>query len=376
MAEREPGTEQSTPRRLERAREQGQVPRSRDLGAAAVLFSSALALKLLGPYSGGQLRGMLSSGLALPPGQSLDETRALATIGAAAGHALLASAPLWGACLLAALAVPLAVGGWNFTLQALAPDLNRLNPIAGFGRMFAARGAVELLKAFLKFLLIAAVGAAILWHRAPELAALGGAAPETALARAGSLIGDAFLLLAGAVCVIAAADVPWQLWQHARRLRMTRTEVREEMKETEGAPETKGRIRSIQRELARRRMMAEVPKADVVVVNPTHYAVALRYVETRMRAPVVVAKGLDLVAGRIREVAAKHRVPVFEAPPLARALYRHVEIGNEIPAALYVAVAQVLTYLAQLRHAVRYGEAAPPLPTLELDAALDTGAGA
>ena len=377
MAEREQeGTEQSTPRRLERAREAGQVPRSRDLAAAAVLFSTALALKLLGPYSGGQLRGMLSNSLALRPGESLDESRALATIGNATAHALLAAAPLWGACLLAALAAPLAVGGWNFTLQALAPDLNRLNPIAGFGRMFSARGAVELLKAFLKFLLIAAVGAAVLWHRAPEIAALGSAAPETALARAGSLIGAAFLKLAGAVFVIAAADVPWQLWQHARRMRMTRTEVREEMKESEGSPETKGRIRGIQRELARRRMMAEVPKADVVVVNPTHYAVALRYVEQRMRAPVVVAKGLDLIAARIREVAAEHRVPVFEAPPLARALYRHVEIGAEIPAALYVAVAQVLTYLAQLRQATRFGQELPPLPTLELDAALDSGAGA
>lgn len=361
------GTEQSTPRRLERAREAGQVPRSRDLSAAAGLLCSALALKFLGPYSGAQLRGMFSSGLALPRVQSLDESQALASIAAAAGHAFMASAPMWAACLLAALAAPLAVGGWNFTLNALAPDLSRLNPAAGFARMLSARGAVELLKAFLKFLVLAAVGAAILWHHAADIAALGSAAPEAALAQAAALVGDAFLILAGAVALIAAADVPWQLWQHARRMRMTRTEMREEMRETEGSPETKGRIRSIQRELARRRMMADVPKADVVVVNPTHYAVALRYVESRMRAPIVIAKGLDLVAGRIREIAGEHRVPIFEAPPLARALYRHVDIGAEIPVSLYVAVAQVLTYIAQLRQAARYGQSAPPAPMLELE---------
>jgi flagellar biosynthetic protein FlhB len=361
------GTEQSTAKRREKAREQGQVPRSRDLSSAAVLFCSAIALKAAGAYSGGQLRALLSSGLSLAPSQTLDETRALGAVAGAAAHGLSACAPICAVCFAAAVAAPLAVGGWNLTFQALAPDLTRLNPLTGFGRMFSARGLVELLKAFLKFLLIAAVGAAVLWHDAPAIAALSRFAPETALASTGALIGDAFLTLAGSVALIAVIDVPWQLWQHARRLRMTRTEVREEMKESEGSPETKGRIRSIQRELARRRMMADVPKADVVVVNPTHYAVALRYVESRMRAPMVVAKGLDLVAARIRAVAEEHRVPVFEAPPLARSLHRHVEIGAEIPASLYVAVAQVLTYLAQVRSAARHGHAAPPVPALELE---------
>ncbi len=365
------GTEQSTAKRRDKAREQGQIPRSRDLSSAAVLFCSAIALKLVGPYSGAELRTLLGSGLSLPRAQALDESRALEAIGNAAIHGLSACAPVCAACLVAAVAAPLAVGGWNFTLKALIPDLNRLNPLSGFGRMFSARGLVELLKAFLKFLLIAAVGAAVLWHDAPAIAALSRGSPEPALAGSASLVADAFLTLAGSVALIAAIDVPWQLWQHARKLRMTRTEVREEMKESEGSPETKGRIRSIQRELARRRMMADVPKADVVVVNPTHYAVALRYLESRMRAPVVVAKGMDLVAARIRAVAEEHRVPIFQAPPLARALHRHVEIGTEIPAALYVAVAQVLTHLAHVRSAARYGQAAPPPPILELDAGLD-----
>ena len=365
------GTEQSTAKRQERARADGQIPRSRDLSSAAVLFCSAMALKFVGPYSGGQLRGLLGSGLAIPRTRALDEARALEAIGTAAAHGLSACAPVCAVCLAAAIAAPLAVGGWNFTLKALIPDLTRLNPLTGFGRMFSARGVVELVKAFLKFLLIAAVGAAVLWHDAPAIAALSWAAPEAALAHAAVLIGDAFLILAGSVAVIAAIDVPWQLWQHARRLRMTRTEIREEMKESEGAPETKGRIRNIQRELARRRMMADVPKADVVVVNPTHYAVALRYLESRMRAPVVVAKGMDHVAARIRGIAEEHGVPIFEAPPLARALHRHVEIGAEIPASLYVAVAQVLTYLAQLRSAARQGQPVPPRPTLELQPGAD-----
>jgi flagellar biosynthetic protein FlhB len=160
-------------------------------------------------------------------------------------------------------------------------------------------------------------------------------------------------------------DVPWQLFQHNKQLRMTREEIREEMKQSEGSPEVKGRIRSLQRELARRRMMQEVPKADVIVTNPTHYAVALRYDEKRMRAPIVVAKGSDLVAARIREIATEHRVPIFEAPPLARALHRHVEIGGEIPASLYVAVAQVLTYIYQLKTAKRYGSTVPEPPAID-----------
>jgi flagellar biosynthetic protein FlhB len=186
-----------------------------------------------------------------------------------------------------------------------------------------------------------------------------------AVVHAASLVGFALLMLAASLGLIAGIDVPWQLWQYTQQLRMSRNEVREEMKESEGSPEIKGRIRAIQRELAKRRMMQEVPKADVVVVNPTHYAVALRYDEQRMRAPLVVAKGQDLIAARIREIADEHRVPIFEAPPLARALHRHVELGAEIPASLYVAVAQVLTYITQLRSARRDGTAAPPPPSID-----------
>src|SRR5580658_9673091 len=299
MAEREQGTQESTARNRERARESGQVPRSRDLSAAAVLLATALALKFLGPYLGGALRALLIGGLSIARVRALGDADALNAVLKAAADGFLVGAPLW--------------------------------------------------------------------RHAPLMASLGTLTPAQAAQAAGGLISDTFVALTATVAVLAAVDVPWQLWQYARRLRMTRNEVREEMRETEGSPEMKNRIRSIQRELARRRMIADVPKADVVVVNPSHYAVALRYVEARMRAPIVVAKGLDLVAARIRAVAEQHHVPIVEAAPLARALHRHVEIGAEIPAALYVAVAQVLTYLAQLRQAARLGQAAPLLPTLSLE---------
>jgi flagellar biosynthetic protein FlhB len=358
-------TEQPTAKRRERARERGQVPRSPDLSAAAVLLAAGAALQLLGRYTGGQLHSIMRSSLALPRERALDESRAFAAFGNAAWHALWACAPLWALTLATALAAPLALGGRRFSMKALTPDFSRLSPSAGFARMFSARGAVELAKAFAKFLLLATVACLVLWHQAGEIMALSAEPTAVAVVHAASLVGFALLMLAASLGLIAAIDVPWQLWQYTRQLRMSRNEVREEMKESEGSPEIKGRIRAIQRELAKRRMMQEVPKADVVVVNPTHYAVALRYDEQRMRAPLVVAKGQDLIAARIREIADEHRVPIFEAPPLARALHRHVELGAEIPASLYVAVAQVLTYITQLRSARRDGTAAPPPPSID-----------
>jgi flagellar biosynthetic protein FlhB len=224
---------------------------------------------------------------------------------------------------------------------------------------------VELAKALGKFGSLAFVAFWLLRQKSGELLGLGSEPVPFAIAHAASLTGYALLVLAGTLGLIAAIDVPWQLWQHSQKLRMTRDEVREEMKEAEGSPEIKGRIRNLQREMAKRRMMQEVPKADVVIVNPTHFAVALRYDELRMRAPVVVAKGADVIAARIREVATENRVPIFEAPPLARALYSNVEIGGEIPATLYVAVAQVLTYIYQLKTAKRSGADGPQPPDID-----------
>ncbi len=370
MAENEPErTEQPTPKRLEEARKKGQIPRSTELSAAAVILTVGAGLHFLGGYMATRFNGLMISSLSLTREQSVDESLLFATMVTEAAHALIACAPILGLTLVAALVAPMLLGGWNLSFQVLVPDVTRLNPSSGFGRMFSARSGVDLAKAFAKFILLALVSVLLLRQKSGELMGLGLEPPRVAIAHAVSLTGYAFLMLAGTLGLIAAVDVPWQIYQHHRQLRMTRQEVREEMKESEGSPEIKGRIRSMQRDMARRRMMQDVPKADVVIVNPTHFAVALRYDEKRMRAPVVVAKGADVIAARIREVATESLVPIFEAPPLARALYKSVEIGTEIPATLYVAVAQVLTYIYQLRTARRDGME-PPAPP-EIDPAID-----
>jgi flagellar biosynthesis protein FlhB len=358
-------TEQPTSKRLEEARKKGQIPRSSELNAAAVIVVVGGGLHYLGGYMGGRLNGLMSASLNLTREQSVDESLMFPTLVTEVAHALIACIPLLGLTLLAALLAPMLLGGWNFSFEALVPDFTRLNPANGFGRMFSARAGVDLAKAFAKFLLLAMVAVLVLKQKTGELLGLGMEPTRVAIAHAISLTGYAFLMLACSLGLIAAVDVPWQLFQHNKQLRMTRQEIRDEMKESEGSPEIKGRIRSMQREIARRRMMQEVPKADVVITNPTHFAVALRYDELKMRAPVVVAKGADVIAARIREVAGENLVPIFEAPPLARALFKSVELGNEIPATLYVAVAQVLTYIYQLKTARRSGMTPPTPPDID-----------
>ncbi len=354
-------SERPTGKRIEEARQEGRVPRSAEANAAAVLLVAAGSLHFLGGSLGAALFDITKSALSVAPAEAVDPGLALATAGTELVRALMACAPVFGLTLLAALLAPFAVGGWNLSFETLVPDFTRLDPIEGFGRFFSARGAVELGKAFAKFLVVATVAVAVLHKQSTQLLALGAVPLRAGIAQAASLASNALLAVSGGLVLIAAVDVPWQLYQYTENLKMSRDEIKEEMKQSEGAPEVRGRIRRAQREIAKRRMMQDVPKADVVVVNPTHFAVALRYDEKRMRAPLVVAKGADLVAARIREIATAHSVPIFEAPPLARALFQGVEIGSEIPTTLYVAVAQVLTYIYQLR-AARTSGARPPEP--------------
>ena len=358
-------TEQPTSKRLEEARKQGQVPRSTDLNAAAVLLLAGGGLHFLGAHMGNQLHDLLRSGLSLSREDAVDETRALGIFANEILHAFIICAPLLGLTLAAALLAPLAIGGWNLSFEALLPKFDKLNPTEGLQRMFSSRSLVELAKAFAKFVFIAVVSVCLLWKNSGQLMGLGAEPINSAMVHAATLVGTAFLVLAGTMGLIAAVDVPWQLYQHNQQLKMSRQEIKEEAKESDVSPEMKGRIRRAQSEAARRRMMQEVPKADVIVTNPTHFAVAIRYDEKRMRAPLVVAKGADLIAARIREIATEHRVPIFEAPPLARALHRNVEIGDEIPSNLYVAVAQVLTYIYQLKNAKRYGAVVPVRPAID-----------
>ena len=358
-------TESPTEKRLEDARKKGQVPRSRDLTTAAVTLTGGLGLYGLGRFIGGGMLEMMRSGLTLTGADAVQPERMVAALGSSAAQSALAIAPLLGLLVAAALIAPLALGGWNFSLEALEPRFDRLNPVAGIARVFSLRGLVELVKSLARFLVVALVAVALLRHQFQEFSELSGQSLEVGIVHALRMAGTAFLTLGGALVAIAAVDVPIVLWQHYRSLRMTREEIREESRESEGSPELKGRIRRTQQQMARRRMMEQVPTADVVVTNPTHYAVALRYEEGRMRAPVVVAKGAELIAARIREIAAKNGVPLVEAPPLARALHAGCELGDEIPAQLYAVVAQLLTYVYQLRAARRSGAGVPTPPRFD-----------
>jgi flagellar biosynthetic protein FlhB len=335
------------------------------MSAAAVLLVAGGGLHFLGGSIGATLLDLMKSALSISPAEALDPGLALAAASSELLRGLMVCAPILGLTLIAALVAPLALGGWNLSLGALAPNFERLDPIAGLGRFFSARGAVELGKALGKFLVVATVAVLVLRKQSPQLLALGAAPLHVGIAQAANLTSDALLAVSSGLVLIAAVDVPFQLWQYSQKLNMSRDEIRQELKESEGAPEVRMRIRRAQREIAKRRMMHEVPKADVVVVNPTHFAVALRYDESRMRAPLIVAKGTDLIAARIREIATEHAVPIFEAPPLARALHASVEIGSEIPATLYVAVAQVLTYIYQLKAARTSGGRPPEPPAID-----------
>lgn len=358
-------TELPTQKRREEARRKGQIPRSQDLSTACVVLIAGGGLYYLGGSLGNGLHQLMQGGLSLSRDQALDESLAIGQFASEMMSALMVCAPVLGLTLVAALLAPLSIGGWNLSFSALAPDFSRLSPMTGIKRVFSVRGLVELGKAFAKFGLVGLFAALFLWSKSGELLSLGAQPTAAAIGHAVSLSGQGLLTFAAALGLIAAVDVPFQLWQYTQQLKMSRQEIREEMKESEGSPETRGRIRNLQREVASRRMMQEVPKADVVVTNPTHFSVALRYDERKMRAPVVVAKGADEIAARIREVATENLVPIFEAPPLARALYKHVEIGAPIPASLYVAVAQVLTYIYQLRAARRTGEVPPAPPSID-----------
>jgi flagellar biosynthetic protein FlhB len=368
MAENENGqdqTEQPTQKRLDDARSSGQVPRSRDLSTAAVVLIAGIGIRVAGTGMANGFAGLMRSGLALSRDQMLDENRLLPDLVALGARALTATAPILGLTLAAALLSPLAIGGWNLSFQALAPDFNRLNPIAGLQRLFTMRGVTELMKAYAKFLLIGVVAVLFLRAKAGELLSLGNEELNAAIVHSVRLTGDAVLALSGALVLIAGIDVPLTLSQYTKQLRMSRQEVKQEARESDGSPEVKGRIRRMQQDAARRRMLQEVPTADVVITNPTHYSVALRYDETRMRAPIVVAKGADEVAANIRRIAGEHKVPVFEAPPLARVLFRDVDLNEEVPSTLYVAVAQVLTYVLQLRSAARNGAVRPTRPVID-----------
>lgn len=366
-------TEPASARRLEQAREEGQVPQSRELSAFLVLMAGSGVLWVMGSWLAGRISGAVSQGLTFGREAAFDTTVLPALFLGQAGEALMTVGPLFLILVVAALAGPFMLGGLNFSSKALAPDWTRLDPVKGFGRMFSMHSVGELVKGILKALLVGGVVVWVILHEQDQVFALIGQPLEAGLHAMGRTILFSTLVIVGSMALIVTLDVPFQLWQYHSRLRMTKEEVRQEMKEMEGDPQLKARIRSQQREIARRRMMAAVPTAQVVVTNPTHFAVALAYDE-KMPAPRVVAKGRGAIAQRIREVAAEHNVPLLEAPPLARALYAHTELDQTIPPALFRAVAEVMAYVYQLNAWLARGGRAPQLPTdLPVPAELDPG---
>jgi len=354
-------TEEPTGRRIEQAREKGQIPQSRELGTFMVLIVAAATLWMMSGWFMGRTLALTRDAF-MPDVSHMHEPAMMVTrLVDLSADALFVFAPLFALLVLAALLPPFFLNAWVFAPNALVPDLNRLNPLSGLGRMFSWNSLMELVKAILKALLVGGVAVLLISSQREEIFGLLAEPLEAGIAHAGQMLLFAFLILVLSLLIVVAADVPFQLWHYYHKLKMTKEEVKQEMKEMMGDPFVKGRIRSLQMQAARRRMMQAVPQADVIVTNPTHYAVALSY-KSGMAAPKVVAKGTGAIALKIRELAAEHGVPILEAPPLARALNKHAELDKEIPATLYNAVAEVLAYIYQLANWRQVGGAYPVPP--------------
>jgi flagellar biosynthetic protein FlhB len=359
-------------KKIRKAREDGQVARSRDLAHLAVVGGGGAILVATSARLADWLSGLLTLGLSFDV-QLLSQPDAMTRrLGELCVKWLLVLLPLGAASLALTLGANLASGGWNFTLKPLMPNFGKLDPLAGLGRMVSGAGLGDLVKASFLALLLGVIGATWLYqHLADFHSALAMPLPVALQHTAGAML-NGLLLLVIVLAVFAAIDVPLQRMHMAKRLRMSHQEVKQEHKEAEGNVEMKAKVKARMREMAKKRMLAAVPTADLVVMNPTHYAVALKYEEGQMAAPRVVAKGADLMALKIRDLATEHKVPVLTAPPLARALYTHTELDHEVPARLFSAVAQVLAYVFQLRAAMA-GRGAMPnaLPSIEVPADLD-----
>jgi flagellar biosynthetic protein FlhB len=342
-------TEPASEKRLRQAREDGDIPRSREVATFTVLMTAGAGLWMMGGGIVNKLSTVLERGLSLDREQIYNPNVLVERILADVVGVLLACLPLAGAVMLMMLASPMLIGGWNFSAKAFTPNFGKLNPMRGLGNMVSTNALVELLKAVAKTLLVGAVGWFVVMSQKDAVIGLVVEPFGTAAPHLGGLLAKAFLTMVGALGAIAILDGPYQMWHYADKLKMTRQEVIQESKESDGNPQIKGKIRQMQREMAQKRMMSNVPTADVVVTNPTHFAVALKYGEGQRGAPRVVAKGTDEVAAKIREIAKENKVAMLEAPALARALYKHTDIDDEIPEALYSAVAEVLAYVYQLR---------------------------
>ncbi len=369
MAESESGQERSeepTAKKLNDAKKKGQIARSRDFNTMVIIALAATALLMLGKVMVADLGYLMETFFQPTREDMFDPIGVVRWFYAAMLDGLWLMVPFLALMLVSALFAPLLIGGWAFSFETITPKLSKLNPIKGMKKVFSAKGLMELIKALAKFFLVAAVALVVIWINTDDYLQLGNMPVQPALVRAGELLTSAFLLVTIALMIISAIDVPFQIWDHKKQMKMTLQEVKDEMKDTDGKPEVKAKIRQTQREMAEARMMDSVPDADVVITNPSHFAVALKYDPENMRAPLVLAKGADFVAANIRRVASANEILLLESPPLARALYHTTDIGKEIPHGLYVAVAQVLAYVFQLRDVQKNGGRKPTQPQTEI----------
>ncbi|SDK07131.1 flagellar biosynthetic protein FlhB [Ferrimonas sediminum] len=354
-------TEDPTPKRLQQAREKGQVPRSKEMGTAFVLMGAAIAMMIFGQAIAQSMISLATSLFSRNRAQVFDVsemTRVFGEIVMAVGLPVLGFVVF---LTVAAFVGNTLLGGMTFSWKAAAPKMSKFNPINGFKRMFGVQAVVELVKAVAKFAVVAVVAWMLLTIYFDEIMALSTGTTFGAIAGSVALLNKLFIILCCSLMLIVIIDAPYQVWNHTKQLKMTKQEIKDEHKDSEGKPEVKGRIRQLQREMSQRRMMSEVPQADVVVVNPTHYSVALKYDKAKARAPLVVAKGTDEVALKIREIAREYEVPVISSPQLARAVYYSTKLNKQIPDGLFTAVAQILAYVFQLKQ-FQKGRSGRPVP--------------
>ncbi|WP_304525240.1 flagellar biosynthesis protein FlhB [Halomonas sp. I5-271120] len=367
-------TEDATPRREQKAREDGQVARSRELATFLLLLAGVIGLWSMGNTLYNELGTVMEQSFLFERRQAFEVMPMLTHAWTLGQNALFTLMPLFFLLVCVALVAPALLGGWLISAKSLQPQLSKMNPLKGLKRLFSTQALAELAKAIAKAVLVGGVGAWFLVTHLGEFMSLMNQPVKQALANAMGLAATACGLMILTLIVPVLIDVPFQLWSHAKKLRMSKDEVKREHKESEGDPQVKGRIRSQQQAMARNRMMSKVPEADVIVTNPTHYAVALSYDQSKMAAPRVVAKGADEVAKRIRELGEEHGVPMLEAPPLARALHGHVDLDGEVPMALYTAVAEVLAWSMRLKSVRVDGGEMPETPhDLPVPSELDGG---
>lgn len=363
MAESDSGekTEEPTAKKLTDARKKGQIARSKDLGTMFVLVGSACALLIVGESLASALGNVMTRLFSLSRHEALDIHALYNVLRGSVSEVVSPLMWIFVIIFFAAMVGNTMLGGISFSAEAMAPKLSKMSPLAGFKRMFGVKALVELVKSILKFFVVFIVAYLLLVNLFDSILGLSVEAIPMNIEHSVSMLSWMFLILALSIGIIVAIDAPYQVWDHNRQLKMSKQDIKDEMKSSEGSPEVKGRIRRAQYEMSQRRMMSEVPDSDVVITNPTHYAVALKYDSNAGGAPKLVAKGIDEMAIHIRTIAKEHKVEIIQSPALARSLYYTADVNEDIPEELFAAVAQVLAFIFQLE-AYRKGKARTPTP--------------